>query len=803
MKYHNLLSYSLKSVAIAASLGLTACGGGGGGDGGPSLVTLTGTVADGYLSGATVCLDLNQNQLCDTGEPSTTSTTGGSYSLQATQTQVDSYPVVVKVIAGQTIDEDTDTAVIKSYTLSAPAGKGLFVSPLTTMIQAQMAATGSNIDSIERQILISLGQDPTDVSLFDDYVANENDPANTNQDNYQKMHQLAQVIAVHIADNLEIIEEAVANATITIDLTTSLDSVIQKIAALVIAELAAIDTAIDDAVDAGSFVPVDVAVDVVVTVDTDTIEADVAAAEAADSASMVDIQTLFESGLNWIYVDYDEIDYDEIAYGYFSSSVDTITDIRYEWNFDTSTFVEVLPGINEYVLQSDGSWLAGNDGWNNASISFNALAGTATIIRGKGGEVLSNLQSVDLSGINISTSVATISPDIASFIDPAAEFNAGAKAYTGEIAYTSDVYLLGFSDDCTSAELEYTADSGNCNTVVDYSANPPAAITALADMLSETAWVDPGDGSSPPNLFGYIGSDDSELSVVGYELVGSGTSGAVNYYQQTCSETSVPSCTLTMVGTGSWDIVTVNTTDLLMVDHPNELLTTYLGFTDQESVVNHFFAVHEAVVRQGWHLPAGFTDSLADDGAMTNVQAQEDILAAIDPELLGTDEPDVSMPVPDCSYQTPVDMNTGVPIIFDSYTFFEEVVTACGGSMTITDTDVMGTWIDGDGIFSTTTVFEGTPSGVATTSGTGTVTEAENGIESFSADFDWTLENDRVTISIVDSVNPLQVVQKEIIAIVDIDGFQQRRSYAEDAVLSDMNFDTADGFIYGSAPIKQ
>jgi len=64
------------------SIFLAGCGGGGGGGGGGSssiatekaLVAteseLTGKVIDGYISGATVCLDLNNNYTCDPDEAS-------------------------------------------------------------------------------------------------------------------------------------------------------------------------------------------------------------------------------------------------------------------------------------------------------------------------------------------------------------------------------------------------------------------------------------------------------------------------------------------------------------------------------------------------------------------------------------------------------------------------------------------------------------------------------------------------------------------------------------------------------------
>jgi len=62
---------------------LTACGGGGGGsaDSSSSTVTIGGAVIDGYIEGATVCLDVNGNGACDTTEPKATTGSDGKYSI--------------------------------------------------------------------------------------------------------------------------------------------------------------------------------------------------------------------------------------------------------------------------------------------------------------------------------------------------------------------------------------------------------------------------------------------------------------------------------------------------------------------------------------------------------------------------------------------------------------------------------------------------------------------------------------------------------------------------------------------------
>ena len=64
-------------MAAAVALGVAGCGGGG--DSEPTT-SVSGVVVDGYLAGATVCLDVNANGKCDTGEASATTNASGVYS---------------------------------------------------------------------------------------------------------------------------------------------------------------------------------------------------------------------------------------------------------------------------------------------------------------------------------------------------------------------------------------------------------------------------------------------------------------------------------------------------------------------------------------------------------------------------------------------------------------------------------------------------------------------------------------------------------------------------------------------------
>ena len=159
-------------AALAASMFLTACGGGGNAGGNPATgiidlggnpsvdnrpatdntLSLEGVAADGYLVGATVCLDLNSNLSCDSAEPSATTGAGGVFSIDATQAQIDSNSLVLVASPSTTTDEDTDAAVAGDFVLTAPAGS-TFISPITTLVQARIrdgetaAAAASAVES--------------------------------------------------------------------------------------------------------------------------------------------------------------------------------------------------------------------------------------------------------------------------------------------------------------------------------------------------------------------------------------------------------------------------------------------------------------------------------------------------------------------------------------------------------------------------------------------------------------------------------------------------------------------------------
>lgn len=175
MKKQTILAMSV------AGLLFVGCGGGASND---NITTVTGKVIDGYLVGAKVCIDQNQNNLCDAGELSTTTTSGGEYSFDIFSSNKDKYPIVAEILTS-TIDEDDGLVVPKPYSLIAPAGT-YNITPITDMIFHQMKNNNTTLETAKTEISAILNVDKE--ILTDDYVLNPTASMNT-------LHDIAKVIA--------------------------------------------------------------------------------------------------------------------------------------------------------------------------------------------------------------------------------------------------------------------------------------------------------------------------------------------------------------------------------------------------------------------------------------------------------------------------------------------------------------------------------------------------------------------------------------------------------------------------------
>ncbi|MFA5172776.1 MAG: hypothetical protein WC426_14530 [Sulfuriferula sp.] len=196
MDKRNLKRMAELGIVMTAVAALIAgCGGGSStpaANNGSATVALSGIVADGYLSGAKVCLDTNSNGVCDSGEPSSTTGTNGDYTISGiTSGQQSLHPVVAEV-PSTAVDKDTGVAVGQAFTLAAPAGAS-FVSPLSTLVNEKVLA-GATAASAVASVGQALGiPAASGVSVSDNYVSLKGSA--TDQTNgYFRAHEAAKTI---------------------------------------------------------------------------------------------------------------------------------------------------------------------------------------------------------------------------------------------------------------------------------------------------------------------------------------------------------------------------------------------------------------------------------------------------------------------------------------------------------------------------------------------------------------------------------------------------------------------------------
>lgn len=156
-----------------------------------ATTTLTGTVIDGYLQGAKVCLDINANGVCDSGEPTATTGANGSYSFSGVTTSAANAAILAEVPA-TAVDADTSAAVGTAFTLTAPAGASA-VTPLTSLVHDKMlagATQASAVAAVQQALGIPAA---SGVSVLSDYVALKSGA--TDQTNgYFRAHEAAKTV---------------------------------------------------------------------------------------------------------------------------------------------------------------------------------------------------------------------------------------------------------------------------------------------------------------------------------------------------------------------------------------------------------------------------------------------------------------------------------------------------------------------------------------------------------------------------------------------------------------------------------
>lgn len=141
--------------------------------------TISGVVVDGYISNATVCLDINNNSICDSDELTTQSDQNGSFTFNNLKLTKDS---LITILSSGGIDtatnENFNAQLKKIVPLKNQIENNLTITPLTDLIAVSFLKSDNYnqlaLDDAKTKIADSLGISKTkldidpmsDISLF-------------------------------------------------------------------------------------------------------------------------------------------------------------------------------------------------------------------------------------------------------------------------------------------------------------------------------------------------------------------------------------------------------------------------------------------------------------------------------------------------------------------------------------------------------------------------------------------------------------------------------------------------------------
>ena len=659
---------STLASAIVATFLVSACGGGGGVTEQNENVNqqselpvetsqnISGKAADGYLQGALACLDFNNNSKCDIDEPNAITGVGGVYDFNDLDSSLDlsTVRVIVKVIAGRTIDEDNpEVALEKAYTLTSPPGETDFVSPITTLIDVKMISSPDlSQEEAEDVVKQELGFDSdSEVDLKADYIANQQDDTPDEQQDEQelaqealkkqenqRLHQIAQTVANMVAVNLEDVQEEVSaleDADVANDAAdadkyqNALAAIVNKINDNIEDITTAVDTAIasGETVDAVQVAEQLKAQTAIAVEDFEQAIEESKDRREAEQISFVDILQQ-EDGIYFLESDHHQYYNDQtkkciietdLAYGQFELFTDHESEYsQYQLNAETGTFEQQEQEQEHhphFSLNEQGDWVQVTD--NQPKIISQSDDGNEIII------------SLPHDGIQkITAKKMVIEGDHLAGVtggemawkhalDGTTEtYSTGAEAYLLNSVQVNDHYILPVWDDCQ----EFDVRAENCNAV-QLQGEQNAVINF--DELINTAM--PTDGQLPEKTFHLFNQFDHSIVV---SLVSVGEDDNQEQYAKffrhenyhcddgvACNKTE-------LIATTHWKVEQQHGVDMLRFELPSWL--------QQDRDKGHpFLTVQNGMVRQGLVIEAGRIDH---DTLAINPQAMNKLLAVVNPQ---------------------------------------------------------------------------------------------------------------------------------------------------------------------------
>ena len=390
--------------------------------------------------------------------------------------------------------------------------------------------------------------------------------------------------------------------------------------------------------------------------------------------------------------------------GQFSYTAATQTTNDIEQDFDGTNWVDVAltPSTDALVLTSTG-WIANADLDTVTSINADGSFTVSDTI------VASAQEKISGTAVNVEgQSIRAFLPEFKDVIPTAAVFSAGAVAYQLSFENLNDSYELDAFDNGAGA---------TATTMLDALGN---SFTTLDSVLTPTAST-----SNDPTQMNLVDVSQIAGSPIALEFVGSGATGTINVYS---IDSGTFPAVASVIDTATWERRTVQGTDLIIINAQGNVL----GEVDGEEF--YMLAVYNGAVSGGIYVPAGTLE--ADVEYVFNNIGANDINTNFDINNVN--------PVPlTCSYESSWNNIDDEPATFNSYTDYQQVITACGGANALVAADISGaTWVDTDGGNTETFVFKA--GGAFDFTETDTATSAAL----FTATGNWSVANNQLTITI-------------------------------------------------------
>jgi len=585
MKYHKILI----AGAMASTLALGGCLDfldTDDDDDSPSG-SLSGKAADGYLQSATVCLDLNANKVCDRGEPSATTGPDGDFTINAEDSQISSASIVVEVIAGTTIDKDDGQVISKAYSLTAPAGYS-FVSPITTLVQAKVEELGSLAEA-ESSVQAAIG---TTIDFDADYIAGQSDTLASAeaQAAFEALHQVAQVVATIMANNLDAnsIDQDSGNFEAVLDL------VVAKVEVVLSTIVEQVETAGDN------FDPDTIAANDEIAnatnVDPETLEAELALQDDLENAVQADFQALLSTsqGMHWLEYDFDLNDAGtahEVEIGYGLTTFDGTTTLNKFFGWNGSAFVEMIDdgsGDNsgdgscdtaqdsncpeehaELFLTSSGWTAPSEEEHDDDGPIFSGYDADGSVLMDEGPITIKLAgEEFSLAGNNVQGSLfGTGNWGWGESVSTTATYGDGSKGYKIHMFTANDVYLLpDFSEGCEE-DGGVNNIAGDCN-LMEFFAPGDQEPTYKASDFSPIVTTRGTD--SDPSTYTALALAGGE----GYAILAEfGPNNTIFYYEIELTNDQVTS--MTKVLEAPYEQKTVHGKSLIVFDVPFQLVPDF------------------------------------------------------------------------------------------------------------------------------------------------------------------------------------------------------------------------------------